>query len=170
MDEYILEIVNPETGTQLGPGETGEIVVTPIHNKVWGLIRFGTGDLSSYTCEPCPCGRTANRLVAILGRAGDAIKVRGMFVVAKQAEQVVHGFAQVSKFQIVVRRQEFRDELILRVELKPGAIDVDRQKLADELRKNFQDVCRVKVDRIEYIEAGTLPQNYQKIVDDRVWK
>jgi len=38
MDEYIVEIVDPETGKQLGPGEIGEIVVTPIHNKVWGLI------------------------------------------------------------------------------------------------------------------------------------
>ncbi|MFQ6122879.1 MAG: phenylacetate--CoA ligase family protein, partial [Dehalococcoidales bacterium] len=39
MDEYVIEIVDLETGKQLKPGEIGEIVVTPIHNKVWGLIR-----------------------------------------------------------------------------------------------------------------------------------
>ena len=59
MDEYVVEIVDPDTGKQLGPEEIGEIVVTPIHNKAWGLIRFGTGDMSSYITEPCPCGRTA---------------------------------------------------------------------------------------------------------------
>jgi len=62
MDDYVIEIVDHETGKQLGPGEVGEIVVTPVHNKAWGVIRFGTGDMSSYTTGPCPCGRTANRL------------------------------------------------------------------------------------------------------------
>ena len=67
-------------------------MVTPLHNKTWGLIRFGTGDMSSYITEPCPCGRTANRLTGIVGRAGDAVKVRGMFIVARQAEQAIMGF------------------------------------------------------------------------------
>lgn len=168
MDEYVVEIVDPETGKQLGPGEIGEIAVTPIHNKSWGLIRFGTGDLSSFTTEPCHCGRTANRLVAIVGRAGDAIKVRGMFVVSKQAEQVILGFSEVSRFQIVVRRVEFRDEMILRLELK--AQTVNKAKLADDLGTRFQDTCRVKIDRIEFLDMGALPEKYQKVVDERSWK
>jgi len=168
MDEYIVEIVDPETGKQLGPEEIGEIVVTPIHNKAWGLIRFGTGDMSSYTTDPCPCGRTANRLVAILGRTGDAIKVRGMFVVAKQAEEVVLSFEPISKFQIVVRRRGQRDEMVLKAELKHEAID--RRKLADNLNKRFQNLCRVKIDRIEFVEKGTIPEEHQKIVDERTWE
>jgi len=168
MDEYIIEIVDPETGKQLGPGEVGEIVVTPIHNKVWGLIRFGTGDMSSYTTEPCPCGRTSNRLVAILGRTGDAVKVRGMFVVAKQAEQVCSGFDQISRFQIVVGRREERDEMTLNIELKDEIID--KKKLASDLNQRFQDVCRVKVDKIEFVAQGTIPQEHKTIVDQRVWK
>ena len=168
MDEYIVEIVDPETGKQLGPGEIGEIVVTPIHNKGWGLIRFGTGDMSSYITEPCPCGRTANRLVAIVGRTGDAVKVRGMFVVAKQAEQVVFSFAPISRFQIVVRRRGQRDEMTLNIELKDEAID--REKLADDLNKRFQNLCRVKIDNIEFVEKGTIPEEHQKIVDERTWE
>ena len=167
MDEYIVEIVDPEIGKQLGPGEIGEIVVTPTHNKAWGLIRFGTGDMSSYTTEPCPCGRTANRLVAIVGRASDAVKVRGMFVVAKQAEQVVFSFEPVFRFQIVVRRRGQRDEMALKIELKDEAID--RRKLADDLNERFQNLCRVKIDRIEFMEKGTIPEEYQKIVDERTW-
>jgi len=168
MDEYIVEIVDPETGKQLGPGEIGEIVVTPIHNKGWGLIRFGTGDMSSYITEPCPCGRTANRLVAIVGRTGDAVKVRGMFVVAKQAEQVVFSFAPISRFQIVVRRRGQRDEMTLNIELKDEAID--RENLADDLNKRFQNLCRVKIDNIEFVKKGTIPEEYQKIVDERTWE
>jgi len=168
MDEYIVEIVDPETGKQLSPGEIGEIVVTPIHNKTWGLVRFGTGDMSSYTTEPCPCGRTSNKLVAIVGRTGDAIKVRGMFIVAKQAEEVALGFEPISKFQIVVRRSGQRDEMTLRIELKDET--ADEKKLADDLNERFQNRCRVKIDKIEFVEAGTIPEKHQTIVDERTWE
>ena len=170
MDEHVVEIVDPETGKQLGPGEIGEIVVTPIHNKTWGLIRFGTGDMSSYITDPCPCGRTANRLTAIVGRTGDAVKVRGMFVVAKQAEQAVLSFGQVSRFQILVTRREQRDEMTLKVELKHEAPEEDKRRLADDLNKKFQDVCRIKIDRIEFVDKGAIPEEHQKIVDERSWK
>jgi len=168
MDEYIVEIADPETGKQLGPEEIGEIVVTPIHNKTWGLIRFGTGDMSSYITEACPCGRTANRLTGIVGRTGDAVKVRGMFIVAKQAEQAISSFEQISRFQIVVGRRGHRDEMTLKVELKDEAID--KSKLAEALNKRFQDVCRMKIDNIEFVAKGTFPEEYQKVVDERTWE
>lgn len=167
MDDYVVEIVDPETGRQLGPGEIGEIVVTPVHNKAWGLIRFGTGDLSSYTTEPCPCGRTANRLVAIVGRAADAVKVRGMFVVARQAEAAVMASPGVSGFQILVGRQENRDEMTLRVELAGETLD--RTRLTEDLTRRFQDICRVKLDRVEFVAKGTIPAGQPKIVDQRKW-
>ncbi|MDD5082140.1 MAG: AMP-binding protein [Dehalococcoidales bacterium] len=168
MDDYVIEIVDPETGKQLGPGEVGEIVVTPVHNIAWGLVRFGTGDMSSYTTEPCPCGRTAPRLGALVGRTSDAIKVRGMFVVARQAEQVVLSFEPVSRFQIVVKRQQQRDEMGLRVELKDEA--ADREQLAAELGEKFQNLCRLKLDRIDFVARGVIPEKHQTIVDERTWK
>lgn len=167
MDDYVVEIIDPETGKQLGPGEIGEIVVTPVHNKTWGLIRFGTGDLSSLVTEPCPCGRTANRLTGIIGRTGDAVKVRGMFVVTKQAERAILSFGQVSKFQIIVGRSEHRDEMTLKVEIKDKTSD--REKLAQDLNERFQDVCRLKIDRIEFLAKGTIPPESPVIVDERTW-
>ncbi len=168
MDEYVIEIVDHETGKQLGPGEAGEIVVTPIHNKAWGLLRFGTGDMSSYTTEPCSCGRTSSRLVAILGRTGDAVKVRGMFVVARQAEQVFSGFDQISRFQIVVGRKAQRDAMTFKVELKDEAVDKD--KLAEDLSKKFQSICLVRPDNIEFVPNGTIQEKRATIVDQRKWE
>jgi phenylacetate-CoA ligase len=167
MDEYVTEIVDPETGKQLGPGEVGEIVTTQLHNKDWGLIRFGTGDLSSYTEEPCPCGRTAYRLTGIVGRAGDAVKVRGMFIVAKQAEQAIMSFSQVARYQLVVGRREHRDEITLKLELKGSGID--RERLSVDINSKFQDICRIKIDKIEFVESGTIPEKQQGITDERKW-
>jgi phenylacetate-CoA ligase len=168
MDEFITEIVDPETGKQLGPGETGEIVVTPIHNKTWGLIRFGTGDLSSCVTEACPCGRTANRITGIVGRAGDAVKVRGMFIVGKQAEQAIMGFGQISRYQLIVGRRQHRDELALKAELKNTGVDTAR--LADDLNQKFQDICRIRIDKIDFVDPGTISEKQQGIKDERKWE
>jgi phenylacetate-CoA ligase len=170
MDEYITEIVDPETGKQLGPGEVGEIVTTQLHNPNWGLIRFGTGDLSSYVAEACPCGRTAHRITGILGRAGDAVKVRGMFIVGKQAEQTIMSFSQVARYQLWVGQSNHRDDMVLKVELKDGAAAIDKNKLSLDINSKFQDICRIKIDRIEYVAPGTIGEKGQGIKDDRKWE
>jgi phenylacetate-CoA ligase len=168
MDEYITEIVDPETGKQLGPGEVGEIVTTQLHNPNWGLIRFGTGDLSTYVTEKCSCGRTAYRITGIMGRAGDAVKVRGMFIVAKQAEQTIMSFSHVVRWQLVVGQANHRDEMVLKMELKDN--DVDKNHLSLDINNKFQDICRIKIDRIEYVSAGTIGEKDQGIKDVRKWE
>jgi len=168
MDEYIIEIVDPSSGKQLEPGKVGEIVVTPVHNSTWGLIRFGTGDLSAYTAEACSCGRTAHRLTGIIGRADDAVKVRGMFVVAKQAQKVFADFKQVSRFQIVVSRQAQRDEMAFCIELADE--NVDRDSLAEEINKRFQSICLLRADKIDFVPASTIAEDAKVISDQRSWK
>jgi phenylacetate-CoA ligase len=167
MDDYVIEIVDHETGKQLGPGEVGEIVVTPVHNRTWGIIRFGTGDMSSYITGPCPCGRTSNRLVGIVGRTGDAVKVRGMFVVTRQVEEAVLAIAAVSQFQVVINREGQRDDMTLRVELKSE--EIDRDALVTELNERVQGVCRVRVDRVEFVAPGSIPEDQSRVVDWRKW-
>ena len=167
MDDYVIEIVDPETGKQLGPGEIGEIVVTPIHSPEWGLIRFGTGDLSSCITEPCPCGRTSHRITGIVGRTTDAVKVRGMFIVARQAEQVVNGFDQVSRFQFKVERKMQRDELILNLVIKEDILD--KESLQQQINSRFQSTCRVKIDGFRFVEKDAIPEDAKTIVDERDW-
>jgi phenylacetate-CoA ligase len=167
MDEYIVEIVDPQTGRQLKPGEAGEIVATPIHNSAWGLLRFGTGDISSLITEPCPCGRTSYRLSGLMGRTGDAVKVRGMFIVAKQAEQVINGFEAVAAFQIVIDRSDNRDIMNLKLELKSGA---DKGNIIDEINQKFQDICRLKLDNIQVVPPGTIPTAHKSLEDIRKWE
>lgn len=167
-DAYIAEVIDPETGKHVNPGEIGEIVVTPIYSPEWGLLRFGTGDLSSYTTEPCPCGRTSSRMTGVVGRTGDAVKVRGMFVVAKQAEQAITASGEISRFQIIVGRRQHRDEMTLKLELKDR--NYDKAKLAEGINKKFQDICRIKLDKIEFVEPGTIHDDKQGIIDERKWE
>jgi len=162
--DAIVEIVDPATGKQLEPGEVGEIVVTPF-DEVYPLIRFGTGDLSTLVDEPCGCGRTTPRLPKIMGRSGEAVRVRGMFVHPKQTDEAIGRFQEIKKYQLVVSRPQDRDEMVLKVELADQAID--KEKLKNNLDKNFRDLCKVKFDRMDFVAAGSIPNDAKKIVDER---
>jgi len=162
--DAIVEIVDPATGEQLGPGQEGEIAVTPF-DEVYPLIRFGTGDLSMFDDEPCACGRTTPRLPKILGRSGEAVRVRGMFVHPKQSDEVISKFPEIRAYQLVVTRPENRDEMALNVELAEETVDNERLKNA--LDKDFRDTCKVRFDRMEVVSKGTIPEAAKRIVDER---
>jgi phenylacetate-CoA ligase len=164
--DAIVEIVDPKTGKQLGPNEVGEVVVTPF-DEVYPLIRFSTGDLSAYADEPCPCGRTSPRLLKIMGRVGDAVRVRGMFVHPKQTDEVISRFPEISRYQVVVTRPEFRDEMVFKIELADE--NIDKEKLQSALDTSIRDVCKVRADRIEFVAKGTIPEERKAIVDERVY-
>jgi phenylacetate-coenzyme A ligase PaaK-like adenylate-forming protein len=91
-----------------------------------------------------------------------------MFVVAKQAEQAIMSFSQVSRYQLVLGRQQHRDEMTLKLELKDKSADT--AKLSEGINKKFQDTCRIKIDKIEFVEGGAIPEDKQGIVDERTWE
>lgn len=167
LDECIWEVLDPKTGKVLGPGEQGELVSTALTFKGFPLIRFGTGDVSYYMDEPCPCGRTSYRIGPLLGRVEDTAKVRGAWVFPKQIEEVMSKFPQVACFQAVVTRQQNRDYLTLKLEAADSA---DRDYLRNAVGDGIQDLCRLKVDRIEFMAAGAIPADRKTLVDERPWE
>jgi len=161
----IVEIVDPDTGKQLGPGETGEIVTT-VFDKAYPMIRFGTGDLSVYIDDPCPCGRTSRRLKGILGRVDQVTKVKGMFIHPSNADEVAAKFPEIDRQQGVVTRQNHEDRMVFRVVLKAGveASEALREKIAAAIPQSM----RVR-GTVEFIEKSMLAEGYSKIEDQRKW-
>ena len=165
-DDKIVEIVDPETGKQLDPGITGEIVATTF-NKVYPLIRFGTGDLSILSDLPCPCGRTSPRLVKILARVDQATKVRGLFIHPSQVDEVASKHSQIARYQVVVTRKEQKDEMTLRIQLKEEVSQPE--KLREEIERSVRDVMKVRGD-VRFVPKGTIPDGGKKIEDQRTWE
>lgn len=160
-EDAIVEVCDINTGQPLPPGEVGEVVVTLLHRE-YALVRFGTGDLSALNAEPCPCGRPTPRLVGWLGRVGDAVKVRGMFLHPRQLRQFMARFPEVQAWQAVVTRHEHRDELTLRVVAPQAGADL-AQRLADQAR----DALKFRL-QVEIVEA--LPPDAPPILDERTWE
>lgn len=163
----IVQICDPETGAPLPPGELGEVVVT-VFDHVYPLIRFGTGDLSVYTDEPCPCGRPSHRVLGIRGRVGEAVKVRGMFVHPRQLDEALARLPEVRAYQAVVTRDgSHRDALTLRVALRPDI--PEGPAFLDRLRDAVQGVVRVRPE-IELVAAEAIPAEARRLVDERKWE
>jgi len=165
-DDKIVEIVDPSTGKRVGPGEPGEIVATTF-DKVYPLIRFGTGDLSILADTFCPCGRTSPRLVKILGRVDQSTKVRGLFIHPGQADEVVAKHPQISRYQVVITQKEHKDEMTFRVELQEEVLQPE--KLKSQMEQSIRDVMKVRGD-VQFVSKGTIPEGAKKIEDRRKWE
>ncbi len=161
-----IEILDPRTREVMGPGEPGEVVVT-LFNTIYPLIRFATGDLSAFTVEPCPCGRSAPRLTKIMGRVDQVTKVKGMFVHPQQAAAVIAKFSQVGKFQIVVTRENEIDSMTFKLEMAQAPPPGD--PIYDEITSAIQDGIKLRPE-LEIVAPGSLGEDADIIVDERTWE
>ena len=165
-EEVLVEIVDPATGKGVPPGMLGEVVVTRFNN-IFFLFRFGTGDLSKIIESPCPCGRTSFRMDGIYGRVGEAVKVRGLFIAPSQLNRIKEAFGHV-RFQLLITRTSHED--ILPVRLEPREPAVDAASLAEKFSKLFRDECVLTIDRLEFLNPGTIKEDDRLVIDQRQWK
>jgi phenylacetate-CoA ligase len=163
-EEVFVEIVDEITGKQLGPGEMGQVVVTPF-DRCYPLLRFGTGDLSSYLEVECPCGRTSARLRGILGRVGQAVRVRGMFLHPRQMKEVLSRFSQIERYQAEVSRTGERDRITLKIQIQGGG--GAEEGMLERLHSSFEGVCRLRLDEVVCVSAEEMADNDKEIVDTR---
>lgn len=165
LPDVIVELLDPETGKEVAPGEVGEVVVTQF-DETYPLIRIGTGDLSAFNYEPCPCGRTLPRLTRILGRSGDSVRTRGLFIHPRDVEPALAPFSEVSRYQAVVTRPGTKDVITINVELKSEE-GVDKEELAERLKKAFTGATKCRVDKVEYVAKDTIPEKHRLVIDGR---
>jgi phenylacetate-CoA ligase len=164
VDDAIVQVCDPGTGEPLPSGQTGEIVAT-VHDRTYPMIRFGTGDLTVIEEGPCPCGRTAARMLGWRGRADEVTKVRGMFIHPRQADEVAARAPGVARYQVVVTRRDHQDVLTFRAELGAGA---QAAAVTGALEAAMREVMKLRGE-VEVVPAGTIPQAAKKIDDQRKW-
>jgi phenylacetate-CoA ligase len=164
LEDVIVQICDPGTGEPLPTGQIGEIVAT-VNNATYPMIRFGTGDLSLLTEEPCPCGRTSARMLGWRGRADEVTKVRGMFIHPRQVDEVIARVAGIARAQAAVGREGHQDTLTFRLELTGGA---EAAKVMAAVETAIRDVMKLR-GGVEIVPPGTILEGAKKIADDRRW-
>ena len=141
-DHFLPEIISRETDMPLGEGEVGELVVTTLSKRGMPVLRYRTKDITKLTYEPCACGRTHARMSKTMGRTDDMLIIKGVNVFPTQIESVLISMDHIGPhYQLVVRRENFKDTLEIKVELisaelleSYGELDKLKRRIEDKLK------------------------------------
>jgi phenylacetate-CoA ligase len=161
-DDALVQVCDLDTGRALWNGEEGQVVAT-LFRADYPLVRIGTGDLSAFATDPCECGRPAPRIVGWLGRVGEAVKVRGMFLHPRQAQAALAGVPEVARFRLLVDRVEHRDTLRCEVVGREGT---DPDRLASIVRERIRSTLRFDAD---VVAVDAIEPEASLIADIRSW-
>jgi phenylacetate-CoA ligase len=168
-DNFLLEIIDPETGEPRPDGESGELVLSTLCREAMPLLRYRTRDITRVLPEPCSCGRTHRRITRITGRADDMLIVRGVNFYPQQIERVLMGIPELGRNYLIALHG--LDELTVKVELSAAGFDGRVENLV-KLEARIVERLRAEIlvrPRVELVAPGTLPVSEGKArrVDDR---
>ena len=164
-DHYYPEILNPDTGEVLPPGEEGELTLTTITKTGMPLLRYRTHDISRLCYEKCSCGRTLVRMEKVRRRSDDMLIIRGVNLFPSQVESVLLTVKGVEPhYQLVVTRTKAMDELEIKVEVQPAMFE-DAVKGLEQLRAEIGNHIKQIIGlnaKITLVEPGTIERSSGK--------
>jgi phenylacetate-CoA ligase len=172
-DHFLPEIIDPDSGEVLPPGEKGELVITTLTKEGIPLIRYRTRDITRIISEPCICGRTHVRLERMSGRSDDMLIIRGVNVFPSQIESVLFNIEGVEPhYQLIVDREENLDTLEVQVEVNEDTFSDEvkvLQDLAEKIRKEIKDLLGITC-KVRLVEPKTITRSEGKakrVIDKR---
>jgi phenylacetate-CoA ligase len=154
---YLPEVITPNTGMPVEPGQTGELVLTTLDRVGSPLLRYRTGDLVKPR-EPSVCACRRHELAfegGILGRSDDMVVVRGVNVYPGLVEEIVRGCPEVTEYRVQLDCRSAMTQMSLEVEPVPDCHDL--ATLQDRLEQSFQSTLNLRVP-VRLLPAGSLPR------------
>lgn len=175
-DQFISEIIDPDTLEPLPIGDQGELVVTTLTKEAFPMLRYRTRDITWLNDEPCECGRTSMRMHKVQGRTDDMMVIRGVNVFPSQIESVIMAMNEIEPFyEIIVTTEDYLDRIEVRVEFSDASLLDDYNKLEQlraKIRHNIKSVLNIDA-KITLVTPGTLPRyegKGKKVIDKRTHK
>ena len=146
-DSVVVEIL--VDGKPAGPGETGELVITDLHNYGMPFIRYKNGDLATQSSKICSCGRGLPLIENIDGRKTDIIlayngtKIPGIYF-----PHLMKEIAGIKKFQVI---QKSRTEIEVKLVQQPVISDERIQFLRHEIQNVVGGEVNIKFNFVDDI-------------------
>lgn len=139
-NSLLLELADPDTGNAIDwrDGAEGELIATHLVRDCTPVVRLRTRDIVHLHLGPCPCGRTAPRLVC-LGRVEDAVMIGGRRVLPADIQAVIAGLYPDLTLAFELLHRAGDERLTLRAEYGLDATDIDglQQRLHASIAERF---------------------------------
>jgi phenylacetate-CoA ligase len=173
-DVIYTEVCDPRTMRRVPFGQRGTPVYTHLERTSQPMIRLASGDLTIWTNEPNPCGRTYPRLPnGIFGRIDDMFTIRGENIYPSEIDAALNetpGYG--GEHRIVITRESEMDEMLLKVEpdASTNAAGPERvEAFRSEVARKMQKVLGVRTV-VEVAPPGSIPRTdfkARRVIDDR---
>jgi phenylacetate-CoA ligase len=167
-DLDVFEIIDPDSGEVLGPGERGEVVYSSLSGRGSCVLRYRTGDIAEggIVYDPCPgCGRIVPRISQAISRRSDVgefqlTKIRGTLVDLNGFIPVMAEVHEVVEWQLIVKKHnddpDDLDELVLCVAFTAGA---NADRLKERICADLVSAIEVAPNRIDVLPLNQLEAN-----------
>ncbi|MBI4286075.1 MAG: phenylacetate--CoA ligase family protein [Chloroflexi bacterium] len=157
------EIIDPETHKPVRPGEVGELVVTPLHQKASPFLRFRMGDKVRYfPHNACDCGRPFALLEAgTIARYDDMMKVKGVNIWPQTVDEIVLIRPECVEYKgRVFLTDAWKEEIEVSVEFRNTVPSEVRRNLLMHISGELHDRTGIRFSLKE--AAGELPRYAMK--------
>ena len=166
-DQFVVEIIDPDSGKNLPDGECGELVLTSIAREGTPLVRYRTRDLTRIIPGPCSCGRTHRRIDRIRGRSDDMLIINGVNVFPMQIEQSLMRLPGIgNNYLIEIHDENYMDRLHISVEMAADSFQGTLSQL-EGLQARVLSALKEETGLtpvVKLLEAGSLPAAEGKAV------
>jgi phenylacetate-CoA ligase len=148
----IVEIL--QDGRPVSTGESGEVVITPLHSWAAPLIRYRIGDLVERGLDRCPCGAPNSCIAQVQGRLQDRFALADGRHIHPQlfATLIYPLLPNLRRYQIV---QEQIDRIVVRLQPVPTAPPSPAQveKMKQSMTRDLGSAIRLDVELVENIPS-----------------
>jgi len=165
-DQFIVEVLDPETLRPVVPGEEGELVVTNLWAEATPFVRYRMEDVVVADDRPCECGSTHVR-VNYRGRYAWSVMVAAKRVFSDDVENVLwkHPETEFAAYQLLRKAEQPQDTLIVRSTVTEGDGTEDlRRRLVDALREELDVPVELIFVEPEDIAVGTV--KFVRVIDE----
>jgi len=160
-DHFLAEIIDWTGNTS----DSGELILSTLNKQALPLLRYRTGDLTSFIDEMCPCGRTHKRITRIMGRVDDMLIIKGVNVFPSQIENIILGFPEIGdNYQLIVGKERHMDTLTVKIEVNHEVFSAGKkelERLRGELMGELKSGLDVGVD-VDLVKPLSLERSMGK--------
>jgi phenylacetate-CoA ligase len=167
VDSSVLEIVDVETGRLITePGRPGRLLQTDLTRRLQPMIRYPVGDLAEWV-------DVEDGIFRLLGRADEGARVGPVTLHLDHLRAAVDRAGITHNgVQVVIRRVDARDQLVLRIAGEPQDISAVRDAVyvispRFELQVGRGVVAPLAVDWVPALEVNPRTGKTVRLIDER---
>lgn len=150
--DLYFEIVNPDTGEAVPDGQLGEVVFTTLTREAMPLIRYRTGDIASFSADPCACGTFLKTMKKVLGRTENKVVLgENKFLTLRELDETILRYKEVLDYKAYIAQDG-----ILKIEVLSENSSVIKD-VAEGIRTLLADTIGCNMDFIVMANPDSKP-------------